>query len=291
MTAKNNHTVENIHFNNHVLRGENLVGKKIQEARLKKGISQGELSQALGQYGVKVRQGAISKWELGETVPNSYQLLFICHVLDIRELSFFTGNVHGNDIKTTTDAGVDRLMIEKRPSDDEYLNFAGQRKLQAYRSDLIASGKYGRKKPQERVVEMIDMPVSRLRASAGTGNFLDDENFELCQFPKSSVPEGADFGVYVSGDSMEPSYVNGQIVWIEKSSEISPGEVGLFTVDNAGFIKVYDEKEPASDIKDRFTDSYGVVHPQPVLVSYNPKYSPIVISPDQRLYIIGRVLN
>ena len=39
------------------------------------------------------------------------------------------------------------------------------------------------------------------------------------------------------------------------------------------------------------TDSYGVVHNQPVLVSLNSKYSPILISPEQRFEIVGKVLS
>jgi len=40
-----------------------------------------------------------------------------------------------------------------------------------------------------------------------------------------------------------------------------------------------------------FTDSYGVVHNQLVLVSLNTKYSPILISPEQRFKVVGKVLN
>ena len=39
------------------------------------------------------------------------------------------------------------------------------------------------------------------------------------------------------------------------------------------------------------TDSYGVVHNQPVLVSLNTKYSLILISPEQRFEVVGKVLN
>ena len=40
-----------------------------------------------------------------------------------------------------------------------------------------------------------------------------------------------------------------------------------------------------------FSNLYGVVHNQPVLVSLNTKYSPILISPEQRFEIVGKVLN
>ncbi len=44
------------------------------------------------------------------------------------------------------------------------------------------------------------------------GTFLDEENFETISLPfKSAVPDRADFGVRVCGDSMEPVYHDGQI--------------------------------------------------------------------------------
>ena len=37
------------------------------------------------------------------------------------------------------------------------------------------------------------------------------------------IPAGADFGIYVGGDSMESIYHDGQLVWVQKCSEILPG--------------------------------------------------------------------
>ena len=51
--------------------------------------------------------------------------------------------------------------------------------------------------------------MSNLSVSAGTGAFLDEGSFEMVSFPASTVPDGADFGVRVSGDSMEPVYHDG----------------------------------------------------------------------------------
>lgn len=268
----------NKRINYEAAKANNLVGRKIQDARIRKGVSQEELSDMLSSAGIPVRQGAISKWEKGATIPSSYQLLAICDVLDIPSgFEFFTDRLR------------EGASLSDEFSDD--LNYAGQRKLQAYRDDLIASGRYSRKGHPRRSVEIIEMPVSLLQASAGTGDYLDEENFETRRFPKNTVPEGADFGVYVDGNSMEPTYINGQLVWVRISHELTPGEVGLFIVDGKSFIKVYDEQTPASDVIDGFTDSYGYVHPQPVLVSYNDDYKPRVISPEMSFSIIGRVLN
>ena len=140
------------------------------------------------------------------------------------------------------------------------------------------------------IITYISMPVSNLCVSAGTGAFLDEGNFEMLEFPADKVPTGADFGVRVSGNSMEPTYHDGQIVWVRECESLSPGEVGVFIYDGEGYIKVYDEQEPDEEHAEEYTDSYGVVHPQPVLHSYNPAYEPRAIKFGALFQIVGRVL-
>ena len=80
--------------------------------------------------------------------------------------------------------------------------------------DFIASGRY-QPTPERYGESYIEMPVGMLAVSAGTGEFLDEGGFEMIRFPKSAVPGGADFGVRVNGDSMEPVCHDGQIVWVK----------------------------------------------------------------------------
>ena len=115
--------------------------------------------------------------------------------------------------------------------------------------------------------------------------------FQRMQVPASSVPAGAEFGIYVSGDSMEPRYHSGQIVWVKRCEELECGDIGIFVYDDCGYLKKYDEHTPDKSQAELLTDSYGVVHNQPVLVSLNTKYSPILISPEQRFEVVGKVLN
>ena len=249
-------------------REENYVGKKIAEARKKKGLSLHEFSALLRSYGLAIQRQGVNKWELGMAVPNAYQFLAVCHALEIEDgVGFFT----------------------KHPAKVQELNDLGQQKLREYREDLIASGRYNPQVPDD--IVYLDMPVSTLPASAGTGAFLDEENFELLRFPAADVPEHADFGVRVSGDSMEPVYHDGQIVWVQQCSDLAPGEVGLFLYDGDGYIKVYGQQEPEETTRDSFTDSQGVLHPQPVLISYNEAYPPRPVSPELAFSIAGRVLS
>lgn len=250
-------------------REANVIGKKIAQARTDRGLSLAEFSELLNRYGLAIKRQGISKWENGLAVPNAYQLLAVCHALEIQDgISYFTQN-----------------SAYQNP-----LNEAGLKKLREYQEDLIASGRYTPKKAPSNIV-YIDKPVSTLPASAGTGAFLEEEDFELVSFPENSVPTQADFGVRVSGDSMEPVYHDGQIVWVQRCTTLSPGEVGLFLYDGDGYIKVYDEQEPDESQQENYLDSNGVLHMQSVLISYNKKYDPKVVSPQLSFSIAGRILG
>lgn len=252
-------------------RQENIIGLRLQEARTRRGLSLAELSSLLAENGLSIQRQGIGKWEAGISVPNAYQLLALCDALKIEEgIAFFTG---------------------KQEAFGE-LDDVGLRKLEEYRKDLIASGRYKRyKMERQSKIDYIDMRVGLLPVSAGTGSFLDEELFETMRFPANTVPADADFGVRVQGDSMEPVYHDGQIVWVQLCETLRPGEVGIFMLDGEGFLKLYDEKEPDEDTIDAFIGSDGVLHPQPVLISYNESYAPRCVSPNSMFAIAGRALN
>ena len=241
-------------FNALAERDRNTVGKEIARIRNQRGLSQPALCERMSAYGVKVQAAAISKWEKGENVPHAYQLLALCYALDI-------GSV------------LDTFRSEP------LLNPEGLERLENYRADLIASGRYQPSREEQEEIRYVDMPVSYLPVSAGLGEFLGEDGFEMVSFPASLIPEGAELGIRVSGDSMEPVYHDGQIVWMRRCEELRLGEVGIFLYDGNGYLKVYSE---------RVTEENGR---QPMLVSYNRKYEPIPVLPERGFHIAGRVLK
>ena len=245
----------------------NAVGRKIAEARKRRGLSLTAFSEHLESFGVSLSRTALSKWEVGTNVPTIYQMIAVCTALGMED-------------------SLSSLIADYVP----VLNETGLKKVEEYKADLIASGKYKPLPKVTSIIRYISMPVSSLAVSAGTGAFLDEGNFEMVNFPETSVPSGADFGVRVAGDSMEPVYHDGQIVWVQKCENLRVGEVGVFVCDGEGYLKAYGEEEPPEDMIDDLIDSDGAVRPLPVLISYNQEYSPRVIMPSSQLQIVGRVL-
>ena len=254
-------------------RRENIIGQRIQEVRKAHGVSLEGLGYLLSQYGIDMKQTGIGRWESGTVIPNAYQLMALSHIFQIE------------DPKT---------LFTESPTDADALNEEGLRKVREYKEDLIASGKY-RPAPApaagSNVLKFREMPMSLLPVSAGPGAFLDENNFELRRFPADEIPDGAEFAIRISGDSMEPVYSSGQIIWVQLCKQLRPGEVGIFEYDGNGYVKMYDEQYPEETFLDEYTTSDGQVLPQPVLVSYNEAYAPRPVNPNTSFCIIGRVLK
>ena len=227
------------------------IGEVISEHRKNKKISQIELSEKLAVKNIEVSNAAISAWEKGNSMPSAEALLATCELLEI------------NDIYTE--------FIGENPLDPfRDLNEEGKQKVLDYISLLVKSGEY--KKPTN-IIEFKPrtMKVALTRASAGTGNFLDDENFEEMEVLEP-VPECADFGVHITGDSMEPRFHDEELVWIEKTEALETGDIGLFFLDGLTYIK-----------------KYVVNNAGTFLVSLNAKYKPLEVGEFSTFKIFGKL--
>ncbi|MDS2971691.1 S24 family peptidase, partial [Streptococcus pneumoniae] len=108
-------------------------------------------------------------------------------------------------------------------------------------------------------------------ASAGTGQYLNDVRVERIELP---VDVDADFVIPIKGDSMEPDYHDGDLVFIQTSVDLNDGVIGVFNYNGDAYIKqlVIDED-------------------QAYLHSLNPEYKDMPITPDTDFRIIGEVVD
>ena len=228
------------------------IGSVLEQKRKEQGLLQAELAEALEREGVQVSKHAVSKWESDRTLPNARQFLALCRVLKIRDvMGSFLGEPGG------LGAGLNRL---------------GRERLREYAALLRGDAKFRREDPEElRPVRLL--PLYDLAVSAGTGQFLDGEDYEMVEVG-AEVPEGAHFGVRIAGDSMEPRYHDGQTVWVRQQRSLMSGEIGIFLYDGDAYLK----KLVAED---------GQVR----LHSLNPAYADILISPVLPLRVLGKVLS
>lgn len=225
------------------------IGDTLNTRRRELGISQAELASRLRNDGIEVTNQAISKWETGSTLPNARQFLALCRALEIDDIGGAFGSASGGLL-----AG---------------LNASGRRRALEYIDLLRESGRYGM---QPEPLKLRSLPLYSLAVSAGTGQFLDSEDYEMTEVGPE-VPDGANFGVRVAGDSMEPRFHDGQTVWVSQQRDLMTGEIGIFLYDGCAYLKQLVAR-----------DGYLALH------SLNPAYEDIKISPALPLRVLGKVL-
>lgn len=230
----------------------NDLGKTIAKHRKEHKIKQSELALKLEYYDIFVKPNTVSAWESGLSIPNSKQLLAICEILSIYDI--YTEFISPNPINPFRN-----------------LNETGVAKVMDYIHLLEKSGEY-------KTADIIPIHILRERkvfyttVSAGTGSFLDGEDYEMYTSP--DIPEEASFGVYVSGDSMEPRYHNEELIWIEQTEQLEDGEIGIFYLDGNAYVKKFQNNGNGT-----------------YLVSLNKKYNPIPVTENNSFKIFGRVLS
>ncbi len=266
-------------FDAEALRRENLLGRKLAEARRQKKLSQKDVARLFLDYKITISSGAVSKWEKGDALPNPYQFLALCRILGIRDvLESFTG------------------CLPQAEDASPQLNQKGLRLLQLFQETLLVSGDYQvKRRRQEKPSPRSPLPVKvfRLPAAAGSGSFLTGEDYDMMEFDPAIVPKETDFGIRVTGDSMLPRYVPGQVVFVEQCRELYDGEIGVFVYNGDAYLKQYRELLPTEAERDAYTTSEGVVLPKIALRSLNRERADcdVDVRPDGTFYLVGRVLN
>ena len=115
------------------------------------------------------------------------------------------------------------------------------------------------------------IPVSVVAAGAGISTpFTSDDDFKEMDFSSDIVPESADCGVRINGDSMSPKYPDGCIVWVKKNTELQYGDEAIVVLNGCPFFKIY-EKDG--------------------LYSINSNYIPIKVYDTDKCYIFGKVIG
>ena len=155
------------------------------------------------------------------------------------------------------------------------------------RYEAAAAGQGGEDSPEPRNV--ISLPKARRSksgitelevydqtAAAGLGNYLDMPDHHTEQYPDGVIPSKTDFGVVISGNSMEPRIHDGGTVFVQAAPRIEDGQIGVFVLNGQAFCKKLAVDHVSRQVR---------------LVSLNPDYRDIVVGAGDELRTLGRVLG
>lgn len=230
-------------------------GKIIREYRQKAGLEQAQLSSMFG-----YSKNAVSNWENGNSRPDLDVITDLCSYLHIPMGVFF-------GLPADATAPLDELEVMRY-----YRSLNKYNKRTALQILKTLSENEKRELlDAEKKSKFIRLADAQLPASAGTGMALDGiAEPEYIYVRTSQNARQADEIITVSGDSMFPTFRNGDRVFVQHTSELATGDIGIFVVAGDGFVKEYQ---------------------QDGLRSHNPKYSMIHPTEDDNVRCVGRVLG
>lgn len=207
------------------------IGNRIKEARNNLGYTQEELANLLG-----VTKGAVANYELETSHPKEPVMYKLIEALKVDANYLFQ----------------DCVKLPKEKNDvtiAEYNHIKKYRELDTHGKEMVD---FTIQKEWERTTTMRqkeaesatpDAPMRLINyyyrlASAGTGQIIFDmpptKRIEIPDLPEYRK---ADYAIGVNGNSMEPTYYDGDTLLVEMTEEIEIGEIGIFSVNNECFVK------------------------------------------------------
>ena len=237
-------------------------GESLTKIRQSKGISRKEFAEQLG-----IPYTTLRNYETGQREPG-HKLLIKMALL----LSVSVDNLIGRQLEPTmqkdgqaTLQEMENLVKKYRLLDpygkeavDGVLDVESRR-CEAIRAAALHKERKEMEAGEESVPDNIyQLPIYSLPMSAGTGQEAGQEypeDFLLIKRP----PRGTSYIARVSGISMEPTYHDGDLIFVCAYRKAEIGEVGVFLMDGQHWIK------------ERGEDA---------LISHNPDYAPIPMRDD-----------
>lgn len=239
---------------------KDFVGLKIKEFRTGNRLTQKDLAEKLG-----VTKQTVSRYEKGERKANQDILFALCDIFGVTIDDFFPSK--NDSVKTMVNTSDITVIYNQLHNDRQIKVYDYATEQLNEQNNVVSISDYIQEETEWYEVKFYGS------VSAGTGLYLDDEQVETISFGADMVPASTDFCLKVNGDSMEPTFHDGDYVFIKRETEFRNGTIGAVIVNGEAYLK-----------KLYITDNLIK------LVSLNKKYKDISVTDTDNFKYVGTVV-
>lgn len=245
-------------------------------------INQVQLAEKLG-----ISKGTVNNWARGNNSPDVDMVPKICKILGISIPDLYAPTryeVHEiQNFKKSPSLSDEAIKLAEdydgRMDDRGRETVRGVADLEVARFKSRTAAALRKSREQSEAAEEIAPDASEMLvyinpAAAGTPLYAESD-FERLTFPADKVPRGTDFGIRISGKSMEPTVMDGSIAWVRKRLDMPNGTVGIFMLNDSAVCKRF-FKEPDGTVR---------------LESDNPGFGPATVAEFDTLVTVGEVIG
>ena len=233
-------------------------GAILKKLRESKNERQSEIAKIVG-----VTQQAYQRYENGTSEPNADGLIVLANHFNVTVDYLLGRESEKNPIAMLN------LAIGEKEALDLYCKLP-ENIRQIIMNTMIQLGEAAKRGMANEQKIIVFKRFSVHKVSAGCGYDLEDaDNWEDLEVVDTPEAQKADFAVEIDGRSMEPTYQNGDIVYVVSDTDVPVGKIGLFIQNNKGYIK-----EKGNDR----------------LISHNDEY-PDIYPEDGEIICVGRVIG
>lgn len=231
-----------------------MFAKNLKFLREKHNMEQLDLAKKLG----RKSSSSVSEWEKGKYTPKLKVL---------------------NEISKLFNVDIDKLMNIDLSSGDENKNIVTiYNQLNIDRQTKVYNYAQHELEEQNKIIDINKIREKQgiylqSKVSAGTGVLDLDPTYGETISYDGEIPNHYDLAFLVSGNSMEPIFEDGEIIFVEKYPNPINGALMVVQIDGEAFIKkVYLEKDNLR------------------LVSLNQDYDDILANGTNNIRIVGKVV-
>ena len=236
----------------------NILGNSIKEVRKSKKLTQKKLAELTG-----FKQNTISNHENGNRQLDEGDIRIYAQALGVSPQYLFDLSKPSSVDPTFS---IQTIYDQLKPlRQDKVLTYAEKQLTEQKNEEETKTNEVSE------VIQLYSYDYYDHPASAGTGQYLNDVRVEQIELP---VDVDADFVIPIKGDSMEPDYHDGDLVFIQTSVDLNNGVIGVFNYNGNAYIK-----------------QLVIDKDQAYLHSLNPAYKDMPITPDTDFRIIGEVVD